>query len=86
MKTIRDNWKEYFEAVVHPEASPAQIEDMERAFWAGVVSTMSVITQGASDEEEISQLANAEGIRQVVLEIHNFNKLMQSKGENPNDN
>lgn len=59
MNTIKDEWEDFRDKVIHPEAPEIQKEEMKLAFYAGVKSYMAlqqVLDTIKSDDAAIALL------------------------------
>lgn len=74
MKTIKENWQSYKDNVVPAKAGKAQILETNRGFYAGSMSTLSIILElGTLTSAEA--LICLENLKNECLEYVTKNKL-----------
>lgn len=49
MFSVKDKWDSFRKAVIQEKASEIQVSEMQKAYYAGVVSTMGMMHQIGSD-------------------------------------
>ena len=70
MKTIKEEWESFREAVIHKDASETQLRDMKDTFYSGVmVGFNSMIT---SVEENSSEEIAETKIIALTKEAHDY--------------
>ncbi len=59
MKTLHDHWLVYREVVLPTDFTEQQVEDVERAFFAGAVANFNLImtAAGENDKEKVTNLS-----------------------------
>ena len=60
METLKEFWNDYREKVIPPEAGDVQLEECQKAFYAGAVSFKDILSQvyNMSDEKREEALMN----------------------------
>ncbi len=53
-RLIHAEWAEFERTVVPPEAGPRQRREMQKAFYAGALSLLTVLLRGLEDGEEVT--------------------------------
>ena len=70
MNTIQQAWESYLCEVIPADASPVQIEEIRRAFYAGAVSFCSIVVN--LDDEDLSPYAALAMFNGLVDELKQF--------------
>ena len=69
MRTIKEEWLSY-RAILPADASPIQIQETRRAFYAGCVCTLKILS--ALEDDNLSDDAGAHIIEGLQFELEAF--------------
>lgn len=72
MNTLQTAWNGFFEAVIPKTASVIQVEEMQKAFYGGAASALSIMQNIAF--EDVSLDVGVDVLEKLIKECENFAK------------
>jgi hypothetical protein len=70
-KTIRDGWIGYLERVIPSGASPVQVQETRRSFYAGAAHVMNLLA-AVGDDPTITEDEGVKILDERAKEVENF--------------